>query len=145
MTKEFLSYFNLHSLPFTKEIAVSELLNLPTVEKVRVSLKTLIQTRGIGVMTGESGSGKSCLIRMMKAELHQGLYTLIYLCHSSIGLLEFYSHLCAGFGLESAMKRATMFRTVQDRILTLNKSSNIHPILVVDEAHRLSDCVKTPI
>jgi len=137
MNKEFLSYFNLSGLPFTKEIPSEKLLSLPTVEKALSSVRLLVQTRGIGILIGESGSGKSCLIRLVASELNPGLYKLVYLCHSSIGILEFYGHLCAGFGLEAKRFRAAMFRELKDRILSLNRSSHIHPVLVIDDAHIL--------
>ena len=137
MNREFLSYFNLSGLPFTKEIAAEKLLNLPTVEKALSSVRLLVQTRGIGMLIGESGAGKSCIIRLLASELNPGLHKLVYFCHSSIGILEFYSHLCAGFGLESSNQRARMFRSLKDRILSLSRSSRIHSILVLDDAHLL--------
>jgi type II secretory pathway predicted ATPase ExeA len=137
MNKEFLSYFNLSDLPFTKEIPSEKLLSLPAVDKALSSVRLLVQTRGIGMLTGESGAGKSCIIRLLVSELNPGLYKLVYFCHSSIGILEFYSHLCAGFGLETKRLRAAMFRELKDRILSLNRSSHIHPVLVLDDAHLL--------
>jgi len=137
MNKEFLSYFNLSALPFTKEIPSEKLLSLPTVDKALSSVRLLVQTRGIGLLISESGAGKSCIIRLLASELNPGLYKLVYFCHSSIGILEFYSHLCAGFGLEAKRLRAAMFREIKDRILSLNRSSHIHPILVLDDAHLL--------
>ena len=137
MNKELLSHFNLSALPFTKEISVENLLHLPTIEKAVGTARLLVETRGIGVLIGESGAGKSCIIRLLESELNPGLNKLIYLCHSSIGILEFYSHLCAGFGLEAKRMRASMFRSVKERILSLNRSSGIHPVLVIDDAHML--------
>ena len=137
MDREVLSYYNLSAPPFGKEIEVQDLALLPTVEKALSSVRLLVETRGIGIMTGESGAGKSCIIRMLEHELNAGLYKLIYLCHSSVGIMEFYGHLCAGLGLETHRYRATMFRSIKERILSLNTSTGIHPILVLDEAHML--------
>jgi len=134
MNREFLSYFNLGRLPFTKEIPTDALLQLPTVQKAAASALLLVQTRGIGALTGESGSGKTCIIRVLQAQLNPGLFKLVYFCHTSIGILEFYGHLCVGFGLQPKNRRAAMFRSVKDRILALNRSSHIHPVLVIDEA-----------
>ncbi len=57
MNKELLSYFNLSALPFTKEIPVEKLLHLPTVLKAVRTSRLLVETRGIGVLIGESGAG----------------------------------------------------------------------------------------
>jgi len=137
MNRQLLSYFNLSGLPFTKEIPTEQLLRLPTTDRALSSVGILVDTRGIGVLTAHSGAGKSCVIRLLAGRLNPGLHKLVYFCHSSIGILEFYSHLCAGFGLEVHHQRATMFRELKDRILSLNRSSHVHPILVLDDAHLL--------
>lgn len=133
-----LSYFNLSQLPFTKEIKEDQLHLLPSVEKTLSSIRMLVETKGIGVMTGKSGCGKSCILRLLKGQLNPALYKIIYICHSSIGVHEFYTHLAASFGLPPKGRRAAMFRDIKDRISFLNKSERIHPVLLLDEAQLLS-------
>jgi len=137
--RDLLSHFNLTTLPFTKEIQVDSLIGLPSADKALQSAMLLVETRGIGLMIGKSGTGKSCILRKLVDSLHTGLYRPIYICHTSIGLTEFYTHLCVGLGLEPASRRASMFRMIQERILSLNKSSKIHPVLLVDESHHLDN------
>ncbi len=138
MNKEMLSFFNLSSIPFTKEIDVNRLQKLPTIERALETLEMFIEMKGTGLLTGKSGSGKSSLLRMLKNSLHSGLYKVIYICHTSVGLTEFYSHLCRELGLECGMRRAAMYRAVKERIVSLNHSHKIHPVLLIDEAHRLN-------
>jgi type II secretory pathway predicted ATPase ExeA len=140
-TQDLLSHFNLTQLPFSKEIASEHLLGLPSLERAFASVKLLVETRGIGLLLGKSGTGKSCLLRRLCASLHSGLYKPVYLCHTSIGLSEFYTHLCAGFGLEPVYRRSKMFRLLQERVLSLNRSNRIHPMLLLDEAQYLSNPV----
>jgi len=137
--RELLSHFNLTRLPFTKEIPVESLIGLPSVEKALHSAQLLVETRGIGLMIGKSGTGKSCILRKLVDSLHTGLYRPIYICHTSIGLTEFYTHICVGLGLEPTSRRASMFRNIQQRILSLNKSNRVHPVLLIDEAHHLDN------
>lgn len=138
MYKEMLSYFNLSGMPFTKEIKTDQLHLLPSVERSLASAKLLVETRGIGILIGKSGSGKSCLLRLLKHSLHSSLYKTVYICHSSIGVLEFYTHLSAAFGLPAKARRSDMFRNLKEHILSLNKAQNIHPVLILDEAHYLN-------
>jgi len=138
MTKECLSYYNLTENPFSKEIKVEDLLNLPSVEKATKQIGFLTDTKGIGVITGKSGTGKSCLLRLLKDNLNKGLYKPIYLCHTSIGIHEFYTHFANAMGLEAKGRRAALFRAIKERIISLNKTSNIHPVLIIDEADKLS-------
>jgi type II secretory pathway predicted ATPase ExeA len=138
MFKEMLSYYNLSQLPFSKEIKTSQLHQLPTVEKALLSAKLLVETKGIGIMTGKSGSGKSCILRLLKEHLNPVLYKVVYICHSSIGVYEFYTHLAAALGLPPRGRRSTMFRDIKERILFLNNSQKTHPVLLLDEAHMLN-------
>jgi type II secretory pathway predicted ATPase ExeA len=107
--------------------------------------RLLVDTRGIGVLTGKAGTGKSCLLRLLADGLPPGLYRSYYLSHSSVGVVEFYTHLCALFGLEPQLRRAAMFRELQQHILTLGAASHLHPLLLLDEAHLLSNDILTEI
>ena len=140
-TQDLLSHFNLTAFPFSKEIAVEQLLELPTLKQAFSSLQLLVETRGIGLLLGKSGTGKSCLLRKLNSSLHGGLYRPMYLCHTSVSLTEFYTHLGAAFGLEPVFRRSSMFRMIHERVLTLNRSSRIHPILLLDESQYLSTAI----
>jgi general secretion pathway protein A len=43
-----------------------------------VRLSHLLDLRGIGLITGDSGSGKTCACRRVLSRLHTGLYRVIY-------------------------------------------------------------------
>jgi len=139
MRREMLSHFNLSTHPFSKEIATEALLPLPSIQSALQTLELLVETRGVGCLTGKSGTGKSCLIRMLMHGMHTGLVNPLYLCHTSIGVTEFYTHLAGTLGLPPAGRRAALFRAVQERIYTLHRSHRMHTVLVVDEAHLLSN------
>lgn len=138
MNREIMSFFNLMSVPFTKEIKTEKLLLLPHIKSVFDSLMLLVETRGIGILTGESGTGKTCLLRLLESRLNKGLFAVHYLCHTSVGVAEFYSHIVHALGLSTGSRRAAMFRAIKERVLSLNKTSGIHPILIIDEADKLS-------
>ena len=143
--REFLSYFNLSADPFTREIAVEKLLLLPSVERSLAAAELLVETRGIGVMTGKSGTGKSCLLRLLIDRLQPGLYKSYYVCHTSVAIVEFYTHLCDVFGLDPGHRRASMFRAIKDHILMLHSGSRVHPVLIIDEAHLLNNDILSEI
>jgi type II secretory pathway predicted ATPase ExeA len=136
---ELLSHFGLTASPFSKEIATESIIELPSFEKALMQIQLLIDTRGIGLLIGKSRVGKSCLLRKIILGLHKGLYKPIYIPHSTVKLTELYTHICTELGLEPTSRRAKMYRTIQERVLTLNKSQKIHPLLVLDEAHLLDN------
>ncbi|MDY7027277.1 MAG: AAA family ATPase [Spirochaetota bacterium] len=87
-------------------------MELPSTQSCLAGLKLLVDTRGIGVLTGKSGTGKSCLLRLLLNELHTGLYKPVYLSHTSVGVQEFYFHLADALGLPSTGRRATLYRAI---------------------------------
>ncbi|QEN03413.1 ATP-binding protein [Thiospirochaeta perfilievii] len=70
--------------------------------------------------------------------LNPGMFKSFYICHTSVGIQEFYTHLCNIFGLQPAGRRAAMFKSIHEYILNMHRTTNIHPILVIDEADKLS-------
>jgi general secretion pathway protein A len=137
--REFLSYFNLTADPFTKELEATKLTMLPSVERSLAAAELLVETRGIGVMSGKSGTGKSCVLRLLIDRLQPGLYKSYYLCHTSVAVVEFYTHLCDVFGLNPSHRRAPMFRAIKEHVLSMRSSTRIHPVLIIDEAHHLNN------
>ena len=136
--REMMSYFNLSQLPFTKEMDLRHLVLLPSLEKVFRQLHLLVSLRGIGVLVGKSGTGKSCLLRLLKEELSPSCYHTVYVCHSTVHTTEFYSHLASGFGIPPAGRRSFLFRKLKEQIEMLYSSKRICSILIIDEAHLLS-------
>jgi general secretion pathway protein A len=142
---EMLSYFSLAQPPFSKEIPTADLHLLPSVQRNLASARLLVETRGIGVISGKAGTGKSCLLRLLCDSLPTGLFKSYYLNHSSVGIVEFYTHLSSLFGLEPNYRRASMFRELQQHILSLATVSHLHPVLLIDEAHLLSNDILAEI
>jgi general secretion pathway protein A len=139
MSRQLRDHFGLTAMPFDKEINTADLLDLPSCKEALNSLRLLTETRGIGLLTGKSGTGKSCLIRKLRDELGTSLYKPIYLCHSSVGLTEFYGNLAVELGLEPKGRKATLFRNIKERLVTLHRQARTHPVLIIDEAHLLAN------
>jgi type II secretory pathway predicted ATPase ExeA len=139
MSRTLRDHFGLTAMPFDKEISTADLLDLPCCKEAMGSLRLLVETRGIGLLTGKSGTGKSCLLRKLMDELETSLYKPIYLCHSSVGLTEFYGNLAVELGLEPKGRKATLFRAIKERLINLHRQARTHPILIIDEAHLLAN------
>ncbi len=137
--REVYSHFNLSGDPFSKEINTEKLKNLPGVTQALGQLQILFDTRGIGILTGKSGTGKTCILRMASGSLHQGTYQPHYLCHTSVGILEFYVNLSHTFGLTPGGRRAPMFKAIHEHILNMHRSKHVHPVLIIDEADKLGN------
>ena len=87
MTRELLSHFNLSTHPFSKEIPTDQLLSLPSIYSALKTLELLVETKGIGCLTGKSGTGKSCLIRMLIDGMHTGAGRNLRLLHAHASVI----------------------------------------------------------
>jgi len=56
-SREMLSYFGLSDVPFGKEIPTEALQLLPSVKKNLAAARLLVETKGIGVISGKAGTG----------------------------------------------------------------------------------------
>lgn len=137
--QEVLSFFNMRFDPFGRDIETPRLLKLPSVAEALANLEFFCQRKGIGILTGKSGSGKSCLLRLLTSGLPTGMYHPVYLCHSTVSVGEFYGHVATAFNLQPKGRRASLFRTIKDHVVTLHRTNRVHPILIIDEAHCLSN------
>lgn len=138
---ELLSFFNMQTDPFSRDIDTEHLLRLPSIVDALTGLDFFCARRGIGILSGKSGCGKSCLLRILSGTLPTGLYRPVYLCHASVSLGEFYSHIAVSFNLQPGGRRATLFRAIKDHVTQLSRTEKIHPILIIDEAHALSNSI----
>jgi type II secretory pathway predicted ATPase ExeA len=130
-------HFGLTRLPFTKELPVEDLFPSASAKELEVRLHHLIEMRGIGLVTGESGSGKTSACRKTTSALHNGLYRIVYVRLSTGNVMDLYKTIAWELGLPTERSRAALFRQIQGEVSRLCLETRCRPILVVDEAHHL--------
>jgi type II secretory pathway predicted ATPase ExeA len=91
----------------------------------------------VGVV-GKSGSGKTTLLRCFSEQLPAGLYKTLALQYASGTCLDLLLHVGRQLGVEPSNVRGRMVQKIQAECAQL-ASRRIHPLLVVDEAHFLSN------
>jgi len=93
----YLTHFGLTHYPFERSLQPDELFASAAAREAQARLQHLIELRGIGLITGEVGSGKTTVCRQLAAALHPGLHRLFYVPLST-GCV-FRSIVTAGFGI----------------------------------------------
>jgi general secretion pathway protein A len=136
--QQILSHFNLEQNPFSKEISTDELIEIPALQQAEDQLKLLIETRGIGILTGHSGCGKTSILRSVASQLNPGLYKPVYICNTSLGPTEFYQVLAATLGIEPKGRRNILSAKIKKLINETNTQNKIHPVIFLDDAHALT-------
>ena len=76
----------------------------------------LIELKGIGLLTGEVGSGKTTVCRHVAAALHPGLYRVGYVSLTTGNVLDMYKSIAWELGLPTERSRATAYRAIRAEI-----------------------------
>ena len=64
------TYFGMRSNPFKKDIQIQETFEFADFKEVQSRLKYLLNTKGIGLITGTSGKGKTYAIKYFVKNLN---------------------------------------------------------------------------
>lgn len=130
-------FFGFTRLPFDHKPGPDQLFHAPSLDELHSRLTYLVDTRGIGLLTGEPGSGKSTALRRLRDALHPEEVRAVYLHDTAVNPADFFRQLALELGLEPHWSRALIFRSVQQEIARLVKERRLSVLIVVDEAHHL--------
>jgi type II secretory pathway predicted ATPase ExeA len=100
-------------------------------------LSYLIELRGIGLVTGESGSGKTTMCRKATASLHTGLHRVFYIPNSTGNVMDLYKSIAWELSLPTERSRAALYKAIRTEVLRLCSETRVRPLLFIDEAHLL--------
>jgi type II secretory pathway predicted ATPase ExeA len=103
------------------------------------AFRQTIDDRTLGVLSGEPGVGKTTAIRNLMAELPRPDYQVIYLCNTSGSPLDLYRAIAAELGVRPSHRRGELWTDIKKMIVHMVDERGVVPVIVVDEAHRLSD------
>jgi type II secretory pathway predicted ATPase ExeA len=72
-------FFGFEATPFSKTIATPDVLATPSVKELTARLNLVVKERGIGLVTGDIGSGKSTAVRAFLASLDPNKHVIVQL------------------------------------------------------------------
>lgn len=130
-------HFGLTRHPFDKEVAPDDLFETASLAELTARLKHLCDMRGIGLVTGDSGSGKTTACRRLVAGLHTGLHRVLYVSLTTGNVMDLYKTIAWELGLPTERNRASLFKHIRTEVSRLCAENRLRPILIVDEAHHL--------
>ena len=130
-------HFGLNRHPFDKEIASDDLFETASLSELSVRLKHLLDMRGIGLVTGDSGSGKTTACRRLVAGLNTGLHRVLYVSLTTGNVMDLYKTIAWELGLPTERNRAVLFKHIRTEVSRLCAENRLRPVLIVDEAHHL--------
>ena len=131
------THFGLTAHPFTNELAAEDLFVSAACTELETRLGHLLDMRGIGLVTGEPGSGKTSVVRKVTDALHPGRHKTLYIPLSTGNPMDVYKTIAWELGLVTERSRAALYRQIRTEVTRLCHESRIRPVLVIDEAHLL--------
>ena len=137
MYKEF---FELEDTPFTLTPDPRFLVFTPSYNEVLASLYYgLENAKGLIVLTGEVGTGKTTALRWILRRLDSSVLAA-YIFNPRLSIDEFYHHVTQMLGIKDWNNKSELLMEL-GRILEERHRRGLRTVLIIDEAHELSDYV----
>lgn len=135
MYKEF---FNLKDYPFSLTPDPKFIVFTPSYNELLASLYYGIEmAKGLIVLTGEVGTGKSTALRWIIRRLDSSVVAA-YIVNPHLSIEEFYHHVSEMLDIKEWANKTELL-TEMARVLEDRHRRGLRTVLIVDEAHELSD------
>ncbi len=131
----YLQHFGLKFDPLGK----SNIIELAQSKRLEQQLNGLLETRGLAVITGDSGTGKTTALRYWSNKLNPLTHQVIYQSDTHFRSFDVYSQLAENLGLENYYRFSKLWRDLKQSLIALYHDKNVQPIWILDEAHQLSN------
>jgi general secretion pathway protein A len=131
------AFFNLKKTPFTKERDPKEAFPSAGFKELSSRLEYLKNHRGLMLLTGEPGAGKTLGLRAFAEGLNTNFYSLVYLPLSTVSAVEFYRQLNQALTGEFRHRKTDLFHSIQNAVKDKVTHQKKVPVLIFDEAHLL--------
>ena len=130
----FLNHFDLNSHPFTEKPPIQWLLRDENTDQALARLKFFEQQGAIALIIGQTGLGKSSLLRLFIHQLLQNRYQPLYLHLTPLNANAFLRLMVIKLGEKPKLGKDRMLLQILERINQNDKCT----LFIVDEAHLLA-------
>lgn len=129
----YLQHFGLKHEPLSSYDAME----LPQFNELVKQSTYLLETKRIGVVTGEAGTGKTTALKKWCETLNPLTHKIIYQSDNHFRPFDIYGQLADSLGLEKYHRYSKLWRCLKDSILDLHDHKQTTLVWILDEAHQL--------
>lgn len=133
----FEEFFEMEHTPFSRAVPPEALYESASMTDTLGRLSYTADRQLFAVLTGDSGCGKTTVIRKFSVSLPKDDYILLYLSDSKLTPRWFYKGMLDQLGLESRFYRGDAKRQLQKEIEIIRGVHGKKVVCVLDEAHLL--------
>ncbi len=130
----------LDNIPFTLTPDPRFIVFTPSYNEVLASLYYgLENAKGLIVLTGEVGTGKTTALRWILRRLDSSVLAA-YVFNPRLSVEEFYHHVTQMLGIKNWTNKSELLNTM-GKVLEERHRRGLRTVIIIDEAHELSDYV----
>ncbi|MGH2625741.1 MAG: AAA family ATPase, partial [Anaerolineales bacterium] len=129
------SHFGLSEIPFTREISVESRWHSAHFDEPLADLVRTIDQRMSAVLIAPAGTGKTALLRALRARLPEARYKVHYVKVTSLSKRDICREIAVAAGLAPAGSYPMLVRRLQERFEAVHGDDGLRPVLLIDEAH----------
>jgi type II secretory pathway predicted ATPase ExeA len=135
--KRLRAHFGLSKIPFSKYMWAKQMYDSLSQRELRFGLEMWLDVRGLALVTGPTGVGKSITLRRFAAELDDNRYAVFNVNSPPATVHGFLRLLSRRFGLPMRHHSADLFDAAQRFLVGHEKEHGTHPLLILDDAEGL--------
>lgn len=134
----FLEALGLTRQPFDKNLSARNLFHSRQIKELFQRLKLFLGRRGIAMVTGEIGAGKSTAIRAFTESLEPTHYDIAYIHDPTIGMRGILNDMAIQLNLEAGYFKWQLLEKLKHSIEKNASNFNKTTLLIIDEAQLLN-------
>jgi len=133
----FKAYFGFLTEPFSKEIATKALFLSEQLKALFERLQHFITRRGIALVTGEVGSGKSTALRAFTESLDKNHHAIVYIDDPTLGLRGMFNSMARQLNLNAQFFKWQLVPELKAAIEKTFADYHKTTLLIIDDAQHL--------
>ena len=134
-----IAYFGLKRMPFEKDIKPEQMCETYDTKEALSRLSYIRQYRGIMLLSGEPGAGKTAVLRKFTASLNPQNYVHHYTPHATVSRTELYRQLNHMLNLQNRIFKSSLFQQIQSAIMDIYEHQGKTPCIILDEVHLMDN------
>lgn len=132
-------FYGFTNPPFSKSVKPDDSYQHSRLKELSGRFEYMKKYRGIMLLTGEPGTGKTTALRHFLSSLQDQVFFPVYIPLATVGITDFYRQLNDSLKGESSHTKSLLFKSIQERILDLAHNRNRIPVIIIDECHFLKN------
>ena len=141
----FTQFYGFEAMPFTRNVAPHDILITAPARELHARLSLVVRERGIGIVTGEVGSGKSTAVRAYLTTLDPNRHTVLQIAAPIASPSALYRALLMALNQPVPYGPAAQTAALRAVLADLIQVQRRTPVIVLDEAHLLPHTLIDPL